>query len=95
MKPSRVSIFVHLRDHRVDAVKFQLWPQISDQGDFDMLAINVAIKIEDKGLEQRITNARGRGPAKIRDAGTPCAFSGNPNAHRINAVTRMDEFTKM
>ena len=95
MIPSVLNIAVHLRHHIIEHVKFQLGSQIANQCNLQLLAINITLKIEDKCLEQRVTNAGCRRPPKVCDTRAPIALTSNTGPDGIYTMPRMDQLSEM
>jgi len=78
----------NLRLERIEPGEFLLRPEIVDEGDTEMTAIEVAGEIEEMDLEPEVAAAEGRAPAEIGDAVDPGTVRTNGGAHGIDAGSR-------
>ena len=62
------AVVLHLGDERLDAVKLLLAADEAVEGDLDLLAVEIAVEVEDEDLEQRRAIVEGRAPAEIGGA---------------------------
>src|SRR5260370_20612556 len=75
-----------LRLERLEAGEFLLRPDVVDEGDAEMAAIEIAGESEEMDLEREIAAAEGRAHAEIGDAVVPAVAAADGGAHRIDAA---------
>ena len=72
----------------------QLWPHVRDYLNLHPPTVNVAIKVEDVCLQQRIAQTRGWRASKIGDTWQPFTRPIDANPHRVHAVLGMDQLAQ-
>ena len=85
MRRAAAAVAVHGGDQGLDRGELQLRPDPAEEGDRDLLAVEVAGKIEEEDFEERRAVVEGRPPAVARDAVEDRAV-GALQADRVDAV---------
>src|ERR1700722_2882956 len=80
------AVILHLRNKRVVRIELPLLANPIDEGDVDVLAVEVAGKIEQKNLEQNRAGVEHRPPPEPCHAAITTLAGGD--AHRIDAVAQ-------
>ena len=80
------AILVHLRLQRLSRAKLSVCAQEGNEFDFDVVAVKIAIKIEQEYLQHRLAIVEGRSGAEIgcRKVALPVVV----DEHRIDAITQ-------